>query len=76
MNVIKIGIRVALFVLFIILSTVVVKFSISKVYSLLIDYYSLPKSDSDITMLSFMISLFFMAMLTIGSGFWRISKTV
>lgn len=76
MTIVKIGVKVSLFVLFITLSTVVVEFSISKVYSLLIEYYSLPKSDSDLTILSFIISLFFMVMLTVGFGFWRNTKTV
>jgi len=76
MNIIKIGIRVTLFVLFVVMSTVLVEFGISKTYSLLIDYYSLPKSESDITILSFIISSIFIALLTMGSGYWRVSKAV
>ena len=76
MNIIKIGIRVSLFVLIIILSTFLVEFSISQIYSLMVEYYSLPKSESDITILSFVISSVFIALLTMGSGYWRVSKSI
>ncbi|TLX73922.1 hypothetical protein E9993_14030 [Labilibacter sediminis] len=76
MNIIKIGIRVSLFALVILLSTVLLEFGIVKIYSLLVEYYSLPKSESDLTILSFVISSIFIAFLTLGSGYWRVSKTV
>ena len=76
MNYIKIGIRFIKFVLVLIIATLIIEFLISKVYTLLLEYYALPKSDSNITVLSFVISLVFFGLLSFGTGYWQLSKTV
>ncbi|GAF02062.1 hypothetical protein JCM21142_1688 [Saccharicrinis fermentans DSM 9555 = JCM 21142] len=74
MNYMKISIRFLLFTLLLLLATLIVEFIISNVYALLLEYYSLPKSDSNITFLSFVISLVFTSLLTYGTGFWHVSR--
>ncbi|MGQ1787851.1 MULTISPECIES: hypothetical protein [unclassified Saccharicrinis] len=74
MNYIKIGIRFLLFAILLIVATFIIDFAITKIYSLLLEHYSLPKSDSNITVLSFFISLVFTGLLSFGTGFWHMSK--
>jgi len=74
MNYIQIGIRFLLFAFLLLMATVIIDFSISKIYTLLLEYYSLPKSDSNISLLSFIISLVFIGLLTFGTGYWQVSK--
>ena len=76
MNYIRTGIRVLIFIILLIGATLLLEFLITNVYTLLLAYYSLPKSDSDITVLSFLISLVFIGLLTYGTGYWQLRKAV
>ncbi len=75
MNYIRFGLRFLLFSILLTATTVIIEFTISGIYSFLLDYYALPKSDSNITFLSFFISLIFILLLTFGTGFWQLSKS-
>jgi hypothetical protein len=76
MNIGKLLVRTLTFIVLVALSTCLIKFFIEQVYSLLTHYYSLPKSEFDVTILSLLASLFLMIMLTLGSNFWKISRAV
>ncbi len=76
MNYVRIGIRFLFFTLLLLLATLLIEFLVSKIYSLLLEYYSLPKSDSNITLMSFIISLGFTGLLTYVTGYWQLSKAI
>ena len=76
MKYIRISIRLLIFVILLIAATLLLEYLINNVYAQLLEYYSLPKSDSDITVLSFLISLVFVGILTYGTGYWHLRKAL
>ena len=71
MNCLRLSIRFIIFSVLLMTVTFAVNFLINRVYGFLLDYYSLPKSDSNITLLAFLISLVFIGLLTYVIGFWK-----
>ncbi|SMO51377.1 hypothetical protein SAMN06265379_102139 [Saccharicrinis carchari] len=76
MNYIRIVIRLFIFLILLVSATLILEFLITNVYILLLDYYSLPQSDSDITILAFAISLVFVGLLSYGTGYWQLRKAI
>ncbi len=74
MNYVKFGLRFLAFSALLTLTTVLLKLFITKMYSLLLEYHSLPESDSNITVLAFVISLVFTLVLSFSTGYWKVSK--
>ena len=76
MKYIRIGIRLLIFVILLIVATLLLEFFITNIYTLLLEYYSLPKSDSNITVLAFLIRLVFVGLLSYGTGYWHLRKAI
>ncbi len=75
MSTLKFWARLLMFIGMIIMLTISLELIISKVYYKLLSVYSLPESDINLTLLSFIISLLFLMLLTINLNYWKISKS-
>lgn len=76
MDPLKISVRFIVFVIMVVIGTFMVEFMISYLYKLLLTYYSLPKTEFNLTFLSFSISFVFFTFLSMVSDYWGLSKAV
>ncbi len=74
--ILKIVWRVVVFILSVLLVSYLLKFLIAIGYNFMLNQYSLPKIDFDVTLLSLFISTLFLAFLSVVSDYWKISRFI